>query len=348
MATVQPHSTEFGFAFVSENGKGRPSKATERRLIRSRCMRGKNRKIGVPRRVVHGRTHPFTGRHEDHSLGPGHGVTGVGVGGGGTSSSTSGAGAFGHRAVVLPSPFSSSSSSWASQSYSSRVYGGGAGRVIDLDADEDEDAVVDKLAALEEGVQLPSITARAAPSDIEAMQIASEASVEAKIRIFYFLRFFRHVIHPIELFFATVDITQQRAPTPATLYHMQRTIRLLNESLSSADRMLDVRDSTVTVVIILTIFSCMMGDGSGASATTFQFPGARGGYPYLTVRFRECCQQSMNEQWMWERWRKDVDQLDWKATRERLREIMWIDAMQDALGRDAFKQLNKYQMLVPV
>ncbi|KAL2859354.1 hypothetical protein BJX68DRAFT_261793 [Aspergillus pseudodeflectus] len=124
--------------------------------------------------------------------------------------------------------------------------------------------------------------------------MASEASVEAKIRIFYFLRFFRHVIHPIELFvdydisatswlrwifadpayqqcclfmyFATADITQQRPPTPATLYHMQRTIRLLNESLSSPHRMVAVRDSTVAVVIILTIFSCMMGDGSGASA----------------------------------------------------------------------------------
>jgi hypothetical protein len=50
---------------------------------------------------------------------------------------------------------------------------------------------------------------------------------------------------------------------------------------------------------------------------------------------------------MWERWRKDVDQVDWKETRERLREIMWIDAMQDVLGRDAFKQLNKYQMFIP-
>ncbi|KAL2784176.1 hypothetical protein BJX66DRAFT_330149 [Aspergillus keveii] len=494
MATVQPQSTEFGFAFVAEDGMGRPSKATDRRLIRSRCMRGKNRKIGVPRRVVHGRTLPFTGigRHEDHTK-----------------------------------------------------------------LEEDEDAVVNKLAALAEGVQLPALTGRAAPSDLGAMQMASEATVESKIRMFYFLRFFRHVIHPIEhfvdydisatswvrwvfsdpayqqcclfMYFATGDITQQRAPTPATLYHMQRTIRLLNESLSSPDRMVSVRDSTVAVVIILTIFSCMMGDGSGASAhvaglqqiirvrgglhtfgsdaklfmklgrvdlvyalhtgshgghlftypaayspryydlgspqvpmscvdpsifgnadpriitlfremqyyttiinsahvakhrrpadefhnsicsfqyrllqlqgafdhedrlydgrlsetlrlallsvmaTTFQFPGARGGYPYLTMRFRECCQQlvvwahgpsrdlmrwllivgattvfdvrSMNEQWMWERWRKDVDQVDWKVTRERLREIMWIDAMQDALGRDAFKQLNKYQMFIPV
>jgi hypothetical protein len=101
------------------------------------------------------------------------------------------------------------------------------------------------------------------------MHMASDASVEAKIRIFYFLRFFRHVIHPIELFvdydisatswlrwifadpayqqcflfmyFATADITQQRPPTPATLYHMQRTIRPLNESLSSPHRMVAVR-----------------------------------------------------------------------------------------------------------
>jgi hypothetical protein len=102
MAAVQPHSAEFGFAFVTENGLGRPSKATDRRLIRSRCMRGKNRKIGVPRRVVHGTTHPFAGRYEDNSHGPGAAGVGVigGAGAGGSSSSASGA--FG-RAVVLPS-----------------------------------------------------------------------------------------------------------------------------------------------------------------------------------------------------------------------------------------------------
>jgi hypothetical protein len=68
------------------------------------------------------------------------------------------------------------------------------GRVIGLDADEDEDDVVEKLAALAEVVQLPSLTARAAPSDLEAMHMASDASVEAKIRIFYCtlaLSFFR-------------------------------------------------------------------------------------------------------------------------------------------------------------
>ncbi|KAL2830526.1 hypothetical protein BDW59DRAFT_18260 [Aspergillus cavernicola] len=34
-----------GFAFVSVDASGKPSKGTDRKLIRSHCMRGKNRRI---------------------------------------------------------------------------------------------------------------------------------------------------------------------------------------------------------------------------------------------------------------------------------------------------------------
>jgi hypothetical protein len=77
------------------------------------------------------------------------------------------------------------------------------GRVIELE--EDEDAVVDKLAALAEGVQLPALTGRAAPSYLGAMQMASEATVESKIRMFYctlavsFLVFSRTIHYPLYL-----------------------------------------------------------------------------------------------------------------------------------------------------
>jgi hypothetical protein len=35
---------EFGFVFVAENGFGPPSEAADRKLIRCRCMRGRNQK----------------------------------------------------------------------------------------------------------------------------------------------------------------------------------------------------------------------------------------------------------------------------------------------------------------
>jgi len=43
---------EFQFAFVPVNGAGRPKHVTDRKLVRSHCMRGKNRRIGVPKRSL--------------------------------------------------------------------------------------------------------------------------------------------------------------------------------------------------------------------------------------------------------------------------------------------------------
>lgn len=44
--------SEFGFAFIPVNGDGRTKGASNRGLVRSHCMRGKNRTIGVPRQSL--------------------------------------------------------------------------------------------------------------------------------------------------------------------------------------------------------------------------------------------------------------------------------------------------------
>ncbi|KAL3462482.1 hypothetical protein BJX64DRAFT_259228 [Aspergillus heterothallicus] len=129
----------------------------------------------------------------------------------------------------------------------------------------------------------------------------------------------------------------------------------------------DKRDGGVSECLRLALLTVLV--------TLFRFPGVKPGYGYLTSRFRECCQRmkvgnhmpsrnlmrwllitgantvfdvsSMDEQWMWERWRDDVDPLDWKGTKARLKEIMWMDALPDSIGLHAYRLLNKYQGLVP-
>ena len=40
---------------------------------------------------------------------------------------------------------------------------------------------------------------------------------------------------------------------------------------------------------------------------------------------------SEDEEWMQERWRADLDDLNWDEAKERLRKIMWIDVLQDTM-----------------
>jgi hypothetical protein len=104
--------------------------------------------------------------------------------------------------------------------------------------------------------------------------------------------------------------------------------------------------------------------------SSMELPWPRPWYPYLTDRFRACCQniavighaplsrdllrwllilcvvsvfdvQSASEQWLWGRWRKDVDQLDWDETKARLRKMIGVYGWQDRAGRDAFNRLNE-------
>lgn len=103
--------------------------------------------------------------------------------------------------------------------------------------------------------------------------------------------------------------------------------------------------------------------------TTFQYPAMRASYPYLTDRFREGCRaveigdemESRNlmrwlliigaisvfdvetepEEWIRERWRTNVDDIGWEDSRAQLKDIMWVDALQDTIGKKAFAALNK-------
>ncbi|KAL2830525.1 hypothetical protein BDW59DRAFT_141066 [Aspergillus cavernicola] len=101
--------------------------------------------------------------------------------------------------------------------------------------------------------------------------------------------------------------------------------------------------------------------------TTFQFPGVRARYPYLADQLREWCHalnvkgctklqelmrwilivgaisvfdlEAETEQWMGEKWRISVD-AGWEEVRMQLRQIMWIDALQDTIGQTAFIELS--------
>ncbi|KAL2841722.1 hypothetical protein BJY01DRAFT_217129 [Aspergillus pseudoustus] len=531
-----PSSSEFGFAFVAENGLERPNKATDRRLIRSRCMRGKNRKIGV--------IHPLLQRQPFPVC---HGGSAT-VGGRGDAA-----------AVVLPR-------------HSSR--NNRRGKVVEEDQDggRNDQETEDKLAVAE--VASNSLTLHLSPSGLKAVHLAFEMPVRYKAQVFDFLRLVHAVTSAVTRFvdydisqaqcgqwvtsdpaflqccvfmsFAITDVTQQRSVSPATLYHLQKTIEILKLSLSNPDRSVALRDTTIGVVITLTLVSCMINDRVSARAhlnglrqmiklrgelhiparpaivegpllashsygmvqtpelpqacclvdlvyalstgdrgsqlttypetflpcfydiglpavptdcvdpsvfapaadpriqavfrdmqyyastvnsvdamkyrrpadeyhkvhsslqyrllalqgqfeiyderdggvseclrlallavlvTMFQFPGMRIGFSYLTDRYRQCCQKmrvgnhapsrdlmrwllitgantvfdlrSTNEQWMLERWRDDVDPLDWDGTKAKLKEICWIDALPDQIGRDVLNRFNKYRLFAP-
>ncbi|KAH8678172.1 hypothetical protein BX600DRAFT_146448 [Xylariales sp. PMI_506] len=102
--------------------------------------------------------------------------------------------------------------------------------------------------------------------------------------------------------------------------------------------------------------------------TTFQLHGRRMRYPYLADRFRECyCAleastpelrgmmlwllvvgtmsvYSSDEPWLRERRVADVPELSWDEARRRLKGIIWIDAIHDVPGRQAYRQLGIQEM----
>ncbi|KAH8805091.1 hypothetical protein F5884DRAFT_859702 [Xylogone sp. PMI_703] len=100
-------------------------------------------------------------------------------------------------------------------------------------------------------------------------------------------------------------------------------------------------------------------------ATTFQVPGTEVNYPFLERSFRDCCRGieastphlqdlmlwflmigalsvfRVTEPWLCKRWDAEVpSQMTWEDARERLRNIMWIDAIHDQPGYHVFKTLN--------
>ena len=100
--------------------------------------------------------------------------------------------------------------------------------------------------------------------------------------------------------------------------------------------------------------------------TTFQMPGNVVRYPYLARRFRDCYRAvektpeladlvrwllvigavsvcGPEEAWLRAGWAVDVageEKQSWGRTRERLRDVMWIDGLHDEPGRAAFEALN--------
>lgn len=65
---------------------------------------------------------------------------------------------------------------------------------------------------------------------------------------------------------ATQDFVCKQSITPGTYSHLRKTIALLNDNLSSNDSAVSIRDSTLSTVIMLAMFSCMMNDHNGAKA----------------------------------------------------------------------------------
>ncbi|KAL4778032.1 hypothetical protein BJX76DRAFT_363110 [Aspergillus varians] len=110
--------------------------------------------------------------------------------------------------------------------------------------------------------------------------------------------------------------------------------------------------------------------------TTFQFPGTKARYPYLADCLRASCLalrvglsvgvgDEVRElvrwvlivgaisvfdlgvraevEWMGEMWMDvDVEYVEWEEARARLKQILWIDVLQDRIGRAAFEEWNKY------
>jgi hypothetical protein len=101
--------------------------------------------------------------------------------------------------------------------------------------------------------------------------------------------------------------------------------------------------------------------------TTFQMPGRMIRYPDLANRFRDCCRavevgdtkpqmhdlmlwllmvgaisvfETDDERWMHKRWCADAPDMSWPDARERLRKIMWMDAIHETVGEHAFEALN--------
>jgi len=100
-------------------------------------------------------------------------------------------------------------------------------------------------------------------------------------------------------------------------------------------------------------------------------PGTEVRYPYLARCFRECCDPletstphlrdlmlwlltvgaislfGATEPWLRERWQAEVpSRMTWDEARQRLKDIMWINAIHDQPGQQAFKILNLREVAV--
>ncbi|KAL4924095.1 uncharacterized protein BDV17DRAFT_301291 [Aspergillus undulatus] len=235
-AAIQRLEPPPGFVFVSVTGTGKPRSA-DSKVIRSHCMRGKNRRIGLPRRLATpGRA---TAVHHGNK------------------------------------PQASSSS----LHYTDKQIGYG---------NEEERKDQGRIS------KPTRLTTLRRPSDLSALEFAFEMSNENKALIIDFLQYFTSAMYPIELFLdydvttcdwanwlftdtvylqcslfmaSTMhDLTLNKSISTKTYSNLRETIIALNKRLSTSDQEVALSDSTLAVVITLTMFCCMISDHGGARA----------------------------------------------------------------------------------
>ncbi|KAL4940089.1 hypothetical protein BDV06DRAFT_224441 [Aspergillus oleicola] len=272
---------EHRYAFVSVNGLGKLC-STDRKLIRSHCMRGKNRTIGVPRRLPPTPLCSSSSRLSMVRCRPC-------------------SGAFDHEPHPRP-PLSSKAGA------EHRTHGHAKGHGAKNNPYLDHEGL---LPNDQKDLHEPHrITNFYTPSTLSLLHFAFDVSNEDKAFLLEFLHSFTKTMYPSTAF-ADYDITtcpwaswpfsdasylqcmffmasvirdlnlkqaqtqiqSQTQSTPdgkaisaKTYATLRSTIILLNARLSHPDPGIALGDSTVAVVVILTIFCCMMNDHDAARA----------------------------------------------------------------------------------
>ncbi|KAL3476265.1 hypothetical protein BJX99DRAFT_228184 [Aspergillus californicus] len=211
------------FAFVSVDASGKP-KSNDRKLIRSHCMRGKNMRIGVPRR--------------------------------------------------LSTPTANSCSTQS---------------ILPLDDEQGN-----RHDARDEAWTAAGQITSSLSSSLALVEFAFSLDNGAKHLVFHWLSYYRETMYPIEFlidfdssqsewfywlfqdvaylqcsFFmmsATTDMLMRTPTSPNTYSQLRKSISLLNQRLCSTYTSVALHDSTIAVVVMLTMFSCMLNDHAGARA----------------------------------------------------------------------------------
>ncbi|BCS28267.1 uncharacterized protein APUU_61315S [Aspergillus puulaauensis] len=243
-----------GFAFVPVDSSGK-TQAIDRKTIRSHCMRGKNRRIGVPRRSTTRPTRTY------HSL----------------------------RPVLLDNPSSTITIPCAyqeaededdvfvktrSESIASFCAPSNIAQVklaIDMD-DTTKELVIDSFLHFNQAMY-----------PAELFKGFNVDQSEWGHWLFHDPAYLQCAFF---MAFTTRDITENRPITPATYSHLREAIIHLNKRLSSSDNDIALGNSTIATVIILTMFSCIINDHEAAKthiAGLQQMVRLRGGLQSLAL-----------------------------------------------------------------
>ncbi|KAL4947713.1 hypothetical protein BDW69DRAFT_204128 [Aspergillus filifer] len=302
MAAVAQH--EHGFAFVSVNklGKTRP---TDRKTIRSHCMRGKNRTIGLGPRVPKGASPSSTFRSSSSSSLSSSSSSRLSADSASCSSGLESRSRF--PALVSPS------ASLLGLGYS--IAGNGHNETgnhlhpnqYSLGVNEEKHEN-EKENTFTLDSEPHTLTTLYTPSTLSLLHFAFDVSNDDKAFLLDFLNAFTSTMYPTTAFteyniatcpwaswpftdasylqciffmasvlrdlalFASVSVSQRpshseknsKPITAKTYAALRNTIIYLNNRLSHPDRNVSLADSTIAVVVILTMFCCMIGDHDGA------------------------------------------------------------------------------------